>query len=176
MTHASRDHRALDAAAAEAMARDRRRELAETVQDRQRVAADRDADERYRETLAATGCRFRDVPAPAGALLPSRLRNKDLQSLRAMNKPRVLITKLSVRISSKGREYLSGWLGKASVVGFKAAEPGKFGNPVWDLFACEPEPKPGVATTAAPRVSQRQERITPANAGVDPAFDEELTF
>jgi hypothetical protein len=33
-----------------------------------------------------------------------------------MTSPRVLLTTLSVRVSAKGRQYLSGWLGKASVV------------------------------------------------------------
>jgi hypothetical protein len=46
-----------------------------------------------------------------------------------MNGPRVLLATLSVRTSAKSNEYLVGWLGKASVVGFPG-EPDKFGNPV----------------------------------------------
>jgi hypothetical protein len=38
----------------------------------------------------------------------------------------------SERQSSRGNTCLSGWLGKGRVVGFKG-EPGKFGNPTWDL-------------------------------------------
>jgi hypothetical protein len=56
------------------------------------------------------------------------------------------------------------------VVGFQG-EPDKFGNPVWDVFVSEPEPKDGAAT--APRApQQRQERTSAANAGVDGDFDE----
>src|SRR5688572_11497816 len=56
-----------------------------------------------------------------------------------MSNNKVLLTTLSVRTSSKGRPYLAGWLGKASVVAF-AGEPDKFGNPTWDLFLAGPEP------------------------------------
>lgn len=59
-----------------------------------------------------------------------------------MSGPRVLLTTLSVRTSAKGNQYLAGWLGKASVVAF-AGEPDKFGNPTWDLYLCEPEPREG---------------------------------
>ena len=55
--------------------------------------------------------------------------------------PRVLLLTLSERTSGKGNRYLSGWLGKASVVAF-AGEPDKHGNPTWDLFVSTPEPKP----------------------------------
>ena len=50
--------------------------------------------------------------------------------------PRVLLLTLSERTSGKGNRYLSGWLGKASVVAF-AGEPDKHGNPTWDLFVSE---------------------------------------
>jgi hypothetical protein len=53
---------------------------------------------------------------------------------------RVLLMTLSCRTSAKGNSYLAGWLGKASVVAF-AGEPDKFGNPTWDVFLAEPEPK-----------------------------------
>jgi hypothetical protein len=48
--------------------------------------------------------------------------------------PRVLLLELSERISSKGRKYMAGWLGKASVVAFEAEEPDKFGNKMWRVF------------------------------------------
>ena len=54
--------------------------------------------------------------------------------------PRVLLMQLSERTSGKGNRYLSGWLGKASVVAF-AGEPDKHGNPTWDLFVSEPQPR-----------------------------------
>ena len=47
--------------------------------------------------------------------------------------PRVLLLTLSERTSGQGNRYLSGWLGKASVVAF-AGEPDKHGNPTWDVF------------------------------------------
>ena len=47
--------------------------------------------------------------------------------------PRVLLLTLSRRTSAKGNSYLSGYLGKTSVVGFPG-EPDKFGNETWDLF------------------------------------------
>jgi hypothetical protein len=43
-----------------------------------------------------------------------------------MSGNRVLLTTLSARTSAKGRPYLSGWLGKASVVAFEG-EPDKRG-------------------------------------------------
>src|SRR3954470_9248404 len=42
--------------------------------------------------------------------------------------------------SGRGNRYMSGWLGKASVVAF-AGEPDKHGNPTWDLFVSTPEPR-----------------------------------
>src|SRR5690242_20114789 len=47
---------------------------------------------------------------------------------------------LSERTSGRGNRYMSGWLGKASVVAF-AGEPDKHGNPTWDLFVSEPQPR-----------------------------------
>src|SRR4051794_3822120 len=47
---------------------------------------------------------------------------------------------LSERTSGKGNRYLSGWLGKASVVAF-AGEPDKHGHPTWDVFVSEPQPR-----------------------------------
>jgi hypothetical protein len=86
-----------------------------------------------------------------------------------MSNGKVLLTTLSVRTSAKGRQYLSGWLGKASVVAFEG-EPDKYGNPTWDLYLSEPEPREGQQrpaqrpqergagssrTTAPPRPSAR---------------------
>ncbi len=55
--------------------------------------------------------------------------------------PRVLLMQLSERTSAKGNAYLSGWLGRASVVAFRG-EPDKHGNETWDLFVSTPEPRP----------------------------------
>src|SRR3954447_3443557 len=54
--------------------------------------------------------------------------------------PRVLLMQLSQRTSAKGNYYLSGWLGKASVVAFRG-EDDRHGNPTWDLFVSTPEPR-----------------------------------
>jgi hypothetical protein len=54
---------------------------------------------------------------------------------------RVLLLTLSERTSAKGRRYMSGWLGKASVVAFEAERPDRYGNKVWELFASTPEPR-----------------------------------
>src|SRR3954453_17033169 len=48
---------------------------------------------------------------------------------------------LSERTSAKGNAYLSGWLGKASVVAFRG-EDDRHGNPTWDVFVSTPEPRP----------------------------------
>ena len=68
--------------------------------------------------------------------------------------PRVLLLTLSERTSGKGNRYLSGWLGKASVVAF-AGEPDKHGNPTWDLFVSEPQPR---AEAGQERPQARPER------------------
>jgi hypothetical protein len=59
-----------------------------------------------------------------------------------MSGPRLLLMQLSERTSAKGTAYLSGWLGKARLVGFKAKELDPYGNPQWEIYAAEPEQKP----------------------------------
>jgi hypothetical protein len=63
---------------------------------------------------------------------------------------RVLLMRLSIRESARGAPYLSGFLGAARVVAFKAKEPDKFGNEQWEVYVAEPEPKDG-----QPRAKQR---------------------
>ena len=63
---------------------------------------------------------------------------------------RVLLMTLSERTSAKGTAYMSGFLGKARVVAFKAKEPDKFGNEQWELFVSEPEPRGEVDQRQAP--------------------------
>src|SRR4051812_22773956 len=74
--------------------------------------------------------------------------------------PRVLLMQLSERTSAKGNRYLSGWLGKASVVAFQAEEPDKFGNPVWSVFVSEPQPRP--------EAGQERPRAQATGASVEP--------
>ena len=47
--------------------------------------------------------------------------------------PKVLIATLWQRTSERGNDYLSGYLGKARVIGFKG-EPTADGIPTWDLY------------------------------------------
>jgi hypothetical protein len=69
--------------------------------------------------------------------------------------PRVLLLTLSERTSAKGNPYMSGWLGKASVVAFRG-EDDKHGHPTWDLFVSTPEPRPEAGQQKRPEtVAQR---------------------
>src|SRR4051794_10317740 len=81
-----------------------------------------------------------------------------------MNAPRVLLMQLSERTSAKGNRYMSGWLGKASVVAFPG-EPDKHGNPTWDLFVSEPEPRPEARDEGGAAKASAQERPARAPAG-----------
>jgi hypothetical protein len=56
--------------------------------------------------------------------------------------PRVLLVKLTQKMSAKGTVYLSGWMGAARLVGFADREPDKDGNQVWNIFAAEPGKRP----------------------------------
>ena len=58
----------------------------------------------------------------------------------------MLLLTLSRRTSAKGNSYLSGHLGKTSVVGFPG-EPDKFGNETWDLFVSPAPPRQQPAPT-----------------------------
>ena len=82
-----------------------------------------------------------------------------------MSGPRVLLMQLSIRTSAKGNQYLSGWLGKAQVVGF-AGEADKFGNATWDLFVSAPERRDAPSGASSRPVS----RARPAASGDD--FDD----
>ncbi len=64
--------------------------------------------------------------------------------------PKVLLMTLSQRTSGKGNAYLSGWLGKASVVAFPG-EADKFGNATWDLFVSPAPPRQQPSTAGGPR-------------------------
>ena len=78
---------------------------------------------------------------------------------------RVLLLRLDENISAKGDTYLGGRLGEASVVAL-AGERDKHGNPTWDLFVSEPQPRPeakspivgGLASGDAAKPSARQQR------------------
>lgn len=65
-----------------------------------------------------------------------------------MSNPKVLLLELKERTSASGNRYMSGWLGKASVVAFldkDAAEP------TWQVYVSTPQPKADQAQTSGPR-------------------------
>jgi hypothetical protein len=95
-------------------------------------------DREMAETAARDGG---DALAPAPTTTRSVFRDlsRNRSRFKSMNGAKVLLTTLSIRTSGRGNEYLSGWLGKARVVGFKAKEPDRWGNPCWDLYLSEPE-------------------------------------
>src|SRR4051812_11991113 len=75
---------------------------------------------------------------------------------------------LSERTSGKGNRYMSGWLGKASVVAF-AGEPDKHGNPTWDLFVSEPQPRAEAGQERDPaRRPQARDAGGPAKPSASP--------
>jgi hypothetical protein len=76
--------------------------------------------------------------------------------------------RLSCRTSSRGTEYLAGYLGAARVVAFKSKEPDKFGNEQWEVFVAEPEPKSNGDQPRQRREQPRQEVIPPQRARRDP--------
>ena len=81
-----------------------------------------------------------------------------------MSGPRVLLMQLSIRTSAKGTCYLSGWLGKAQVVGFPG-EADKYGNPTWNIFVSEPERRDAPAGASSRPVSRP--RSAPAGDDFD---------
>ena len=56
------------------------------------------------------------------------------------SEPKVLLMQLTQRTSQRGTVYLSGWLGKAKLVGFMATD--EDGGLRWDIFAAEPGKRP----------------------------------
>ena len=84
-----------------------------------------------------------------------------------MSGPRVLLMQLSIRTSAKGNAYLSGWLGKAQVVGFPG-EADKFGNATWNIYVTEPEQRDAPSGASSRPVSRS--RTAPSSGGDD--FDD----
>lgn len=79
---------------------------------------------------------------------------------------RVLLLELKERTSAAGNRYLSGWLGKASVVAFldrDAAEP------TWQVFVASPQRSGGANVPSASRSpltpQPRRKRTGPARLG-----------
>ena len=93
-----------------------------------------------------------------------------------MNSDRVLLFELRERTSAAGNRYLSGWLGKASVVAFLDRDADE---PTWQVFLSTPTPKPIGGEVPRPDRSpftprQRRPRrsVSPLAAGeLDDAID-----
>lgn len=66
---------------------------------------------------------------------------------------KVHLLDLRLRTSAAGNQYLSGWLGKAAVVGFRDRDAD---DEVWQIFVSTPTPRPG--TDTARSAAKRQPR------------------
>ena len=73
-----------------------------------------------------------------------------------MNGERIHLFDLRERTSAKGTRYLSGWLGKASVVAFLDREAAE---PLWQVFLSAPAPRS--AGSESPRETGRTPSPTP---------------
>lgn len=94
--------------------------------------------------------------------------------------PKVLLMQLTQRTSGKGNAYLTGWLGKAKLVGFKG-EPDEHGHERWDVYAAEPDQarrpqgQDGGSVRPPARAHVRQPRPE-APGGDEPFPDETIPF
>jgi hypothetical protein len=90
------------------------------------------------EALAHDG---RELVEHAAPLLPPGRRRADMSTLKRQEGSKVLLLRLSERVSKNGRKYYSRWLGLSKVVVFEATEADKYGNPQLEVFVSTPEPK-----------------------------------
>jgi hypothetical protein len=72
------------------------------------------------------------------------------------SEPKILLCSLWQRTSERGNEYLTGFLGKARVIGFRG-EPTADGTPTWNLYV-QPGREQDEAMGARP-VANRQPRV-----------------
>ena len=72
---------------------------------------------------------------------------------------KVLIATLWQRTSERGNEYLSGFLGKARIIGFRG-EPTGDGIPTWDIYL-----QPGAEQEAKAGSGPKQTQRPPAGTG-----------
>lgn len=73
-----------------------------------------------------------------------------------MQNEKVLLLELKERVSAAGNAYMSGWLGKASVVAFAKDENGER---VWQVYVQTPAPKSSEASSQ-PRRNGRVHRAS----------------
>lgn len=86
-----------------------------------------------------------------------------------MSGDRVLLLELRERTSAKGTRYLSGWLGRASVVAFLDREADE---PTWQVFVSTPAPRSDDGgnrqagqSPFTPRQRQQRSRSRPLHPG-----------
>jgi hypothetical protein len=84
--------------------------------------------------------------------------------------PKVLLMTLWERTSARGTRYLSGFLGKAKLIGFKG-EPTADGTPTWNLFVQEQEPKAEAERKPSPRPAKPQQ---PERQPDDPFYSDAI--
>jgi hypothetical protein len=108
------------------------------MSNRNAAALHRRLDTSFAESLARDGG---ELVEHCGALIPPRLRRKDMRTMSGPREPKVLLMQLAERTSGQGRRYFAGWLGKARLVGFLAEETDRDGNPLWNIYAAEPAPR-----------------------------------
>jgi hypothetical protein len=95
--------------------------------------------------------------------------------------PKILLATLWERTSEKGNRYLSGFLGKARVIGFRG-EPTADGTPTWDLYVqpgkeqekAEAERKPASSRPARSEQPQRQQQRQQQPDPNRPFFDDSI--
>jgi hypothetical protein len=59
-----------------------------------------------------------------------------------MRKPKVLLLRLTEKMSPEGSPYLVGNFGPARLIGHRAREPDQYGNTVWEIHAVERDSEP----------------------------------
>ncbi|SLJ86892.1 hypothetical protein [Novosphingobium mathurense] len=72
-----------------------------------------------------------------------------------MSGDKVHLMDLRLRTSAAGNQYLSGWLGRAAVVGFRDRDAD---DEVWNIFVSTPAPRNG----STPAASAPRRNCTPA--------------
>lgn len=85
-----------------------------------------------------------------------------------MSGDKVHLLDLRLRTSAAGNQYMSGWLGKAAVVGFLDREQE---GEVWNIFVSTPT-KPGEGQAAAKRRRQSNGHLSMQPGDLDDRLDD----
>jgi hypothetical protein len=88
--------------------------------------------------------------------------------------PKVKLTTLWQRTSAAGNVYLSGFLGKARIIGFRG-EPTEDGTPTWDLYLQNGDRDGQRQASTSPRQARQPARAKPDTpAGDGRPFDDPI--